>query len=69
MLDQAATPKVLGKKFRELLDLPGSLPPDLARLVELLGKQECAKNHTRRSARAAVSRGRSGRSSPDGCAD
>ena len=44
MLDQAATPKVLGKKFRELLDLPGPLPSDLARLVELLEKQERAKN-------------------------
>ena len=40
MLDQAATPKVLGKKLRELLNIPGSLPPDLARLVELLEKQE-----------------------------
>jgi hypothetical protein len=44
MLDQAATPKVLGKKLRELLNIPGSLPPDLARLVELLEKQERAKN-------------------------
>ena len=44
MLDQAATPKVLGKKLRELLNIPCSLPPDLARLVELLEKQERAKN-------------------------
>ena len=44
MLDQAATPKVLGKKLRELLNIPGSLPRDLARLVELLEKQERAKN-------------------------
>ena len=44
MLDQAATPKVLGKKLRELLNIPGSLPPDLARLVELLEKQERAQN-------------------------
>jgi hypothetical protein len=44
MLDQAATPKVLGKQLRELLNIPGSLPPDLARLVELLEKQERAEN-------------------------
>ena len=44
MLDQAATPKVLGKKLRELLNIPGSLPPDLAGLVELLEKQERAQN-------------------------
>ena len=44
MLDQAATPKVLGKKLRELLNVPGSLPADLAHLVELLEKQERAKD-------------------------
>ena len=44
MLDQATTPNVLAKKLRELLNIPGSLPPDLARLVELLEKQERAKN-------------------------
>jgi hypothetical protein len=44
MLDQAATPKVLGKKLRDLFSIPGSLPPDLARLVELLEKQDRAKN-------------------------
>jgi len=42
MLDQAETPKGLGKKLRELLNIPDSLPPDLARLVALLEKQERA---------------------------
>lgn len=48
MLDQAETPKGLGKKLRELLNIPDSLPPDLARLVALLEKQERA-NNVRRS--------------------
>ena len=32
------TPKVLGEKLRDLLKIPGPLPQDLVRLVELLGE-------------------------------
>ena len=38
------TPKILGVKLRELLKVPGCLPPDLARLVELLGKKKPPNN-------------------------
>lgn len=38
------TPKILGDKLRELLNIPGCLPPDLARLVELLGKKKRTNN-------------------------
>ena len=37
------TPKILGEKLRELLKIPGPLPQDLVRLVELLAKQEGTK--------------------------
>ena len=38
------TPKILGEKLRELLKIPGYLPPDLARLVELLEKKKRTNN-------------------------
>ena len=38
------TPKILGEKLRDLLKIPGCLPPDLAHLVELLGKKKRTNN-------------------------